>query len=166
MTDLNPNSKGSASDFMANAAALMEEEAPESNEEETAEEEARDPVDLVLDRCPDVTRAQLEAWKDVCIDVHAFLPSDKGTFIFRPITRLEFIGVAKEMMELDLVGPNAEMKLHEVVVQKCLLHPQLTGAPQEKGSQKAGTYPTLFELIYAASNFMSVERAIASTLML
>jgi hypothetical protein len=163
---LNPNATTSAADFLANAPDLDLEEAVT---EEAEKEAAIDPIEALLLDFPDMPgRDVIEGWKERFGNVHAFVPSSTEAFLFRPLRRLEYTNIARDLAELKMSASAerdptlVENQTHEKVCKAALLHPIGIMQPENLNNAPAGLLATLFELIMKNSHFISPEQALQS----
>lgn len=105
------------------------------------------------------TQEQIEEWKQKAGEVFCSGFSDVELFIWRPVTRKEFIGLQTELAQVE----NAtQWDLEEKLVELCILWS--TPAGFDSLSKKAGTLSSLHEQIMQNSNF--VNPAMASALVI
>lgn len=94
---------------------------------------------------------QLEKWKQVHGEVLCSSLSDTELFVFRPITRGEFVNLQAHLKQ---VGDEVDnFSVETKVVETCLLW--ASNQAVQALEKKAGTYSTLQEQILQASNFMN-----------
>lgn len=168
---LNPDAKGTVDKFLASAPDLEEAKSEPEVAEEAAEEERPpvDPIDALLMDFPKApNRDTIENWRQHFGAVHAFIPTQNECFLFRPLRRIEYTSMAKELSRLR-ESPSAmedptivENQTHEKVVQTCLLYPRDLISPEKLSMSPAGLFQTLFELIMRNSHFVSPEAAMAA----
>jgi len=133
---------------------------PKTQEQEKATEESQEKslADLLSTLPGAPNKAQLDAWKDLHGEVFCSATSMTEMFIFRSLTRQEFI-----QLQVAVSDPKNEINqfdVEEKVVGRCCLW----FSPDAKKAleSKAGTYSTLHEQIMQNSNF--VNPAMASAL--
>lgn len=167
---LNPNAAGSVADFLANAPDMepVAEETPEAEDAEAAPEPV-DPIDaLLMDFEGLPGRDVIEMWKERFGGVHAFVPNNSEVYLFRPLQRLQYTTIAKDLARLRQSASAeedptvVENMTHEKVVTACLLHPRELISPDKMNFCPAGLFSTLFELIMRNSHFLNPEVAMQS----
>lgn len=127
---------------------------PEEKEEEQEEKEEVKQEKTMLDYlaeyedAPDQVR--LEQWKQQYGEVMCSGLSETELYIFRPITRSEFINLQKHLANMK---DPSNFEVEKIIVDTCLLW----ASPQGLASldSKAGTFSTLHEQILQASNFIN-----------
>tara|TARA_R110002126_G_scaffold183202_1_gene331749 strand:+ start:1723 stop:2241 length:519 start_codon:yes stop_codon:yes gene_type:complete len=161
---LNPNATTSAEDFLDNAPGEVAVE--EASEEEKEEAKPIDPIEALLLDFEDMpTRDTIEGWKERYGNVHAFVPSATEAFLFRPLRRLEYTVIARDLAQLKVSASAqqdptlVENMTHEKVCRAVLLHPIDVMQPENLNNAPAGLLATLFELIMKNSHFVSPEQA-------
>ena len=160
---LNPNAAGTVDDFLENAPEVAEKEALI---EELEEDGPKDPIEALLMDFPDApSREQIEQWKDSFGAVHAFVPSSNEVYLFRPLRRVEYTNMARDIAKLR-ESPSAqqdptivENQTHERVVGTCVIYPRAVVSHENLNMAPAGLFSVLFELIMRNSHFVSPEVA-------
>lgn len=172
MDRLNPNAKGSVQDFLANAPEEARKAiAQEEGTKETESEKKKSVLDLLREDFPNApSQEQVNSWRQAFGDVQVFVPSKEQFYIFRPLRRIEYSNIAQGISKFRnssaaQADPTlVDKQLHERVIGACILAPaDLISNPDKLNMVPAGLFPTLFELIMAASMFMTPEAAMGST---
>jgi len=165
---LNPKAKGTVDDFLANAPD-MEEDQVEELEEEEEEAVVLDPIDALLMDFPNAPQKEvIEKWKAHFGSVHAFVPNGNEAYLFRPLRRVEYTNIAKDIARLrETAAAQADPSMvetttHEKVVSAAMLWPNDLGSLEKIQNSPAGLFTTLFELIMRTSHFIAPEQAMAS----
>lgn len=123
---------------------LMEEK----KEEKTEEVPVLSPP-VVLQKLPGApTQQMIEQWKTVHGEVYMLALSEKEVFIWRPITRPEYLQVQQTVQN--------QSQYEELICDVCTLW-RSVDADWQKG--KAGTPATLHEQILLQSNFVNANAA-------
>ena len=104
------------------------------------------------------TKDQIETWKQQFGDVLCSAFSETEIFIWRPVTRAEFVGLQAAMAQQEVTQFDFEDKL----VETCALWVSPLG--EESLQTKAGSLSTLQEQIMQNSNFMN--SAVAASLVI
>jgi hypothetical protein len=126
------------------------EDLEEKKQEEEKDDEEKTPGEY-LQQFPDAPTDQtLEVWKQKFGEVLCSKLGDTEFFMFRPITRDEFVNLQALIVQLGNVS-NFEIEVK--IVETCVLWSSPAG--QEALEKKAGTYSTLHEQILMFSNFMN-----------
>jgi hypothetical protein len=99
---------------------------------------------------------QVSAWKEAYGDIRIMAFESDEIYVYRTIRRVEWKKFIAEIKE----GPGSDL-FQEQVVKKCVLWPSLDLT--WSATCKAGTIPTLFEVIMEASNFLNPQTAIMLT---
>lgn len=171
MDALNPNAKGTAEQFLANAPEEAKEaiQAEETQEPEVKAEKSV--LELLREDFPNApSQAQVDSWRQAFGDVQVFVPNKDRFFVFRPLRRIEYSNIAQGIAKFRNTSAAqadptlVDKQLHERVIGACILAPSdLVSNPEKLNMVPAGLFPTLFELIMAASMFMTPESAMSST---
>lgn len=136
---------------------VVSEEAKKEEVKEDAEVPEVNIYDLLAKQKGAPTKEIVAGWKQrYNDDVFASIIGKGEVFIFRSINRSEWKQLNDQIQKSGTEDP---MALHEAVVRKCVLFPNL-GHPEVFAGIKAGTVPTLFEQITWYSNFMDPALAV------
>lgn len=98
---------------------------------------------------------QIEEWKQKHGDVFCSGFSDLELFIWRPLTRREYVDMQVQIAQSQ--SPVNSYEVEETVVKQCLLWGSALG--YKSLNNKAGSYSTMQEQILQNSNFMNVQVA-------
>ena len=94
---------------------------------------------------------QIEQWKQIHGEVLCSGLSETELYVFRSITREEFVNLQAHIAQLKEQVNNFEIEVK--IVETCVLWASPPGI--DALAKKAGTYSTLHEQILQASNFMN-----------
>jgi hypothetical protein len=134
---------------------MAEEQKQEEGKEEAKPEQKQETLVDVLFRQPTApTQDEIERWKMKHGDVYVSVLSESEVFIFRAITRPEWIKLQQIMAD-----PEAKMdqfKFEEMICNQCVLWKSIA-VSWDMG--KGGTPMTLHEQVLQNSNFMSPQAA-------
>jgi hypothetical protein len=129
---------------------MSEQEA--APKQEKKEEEVNSLADM-LKQCQGApSEEQIEQWKTQFNEVFASGFSEEEMFVWRPISRQEWINLQTYATEQGFT----QYKLEETVCEMCVLW-RSTTHPWHEG--KAGTASTLYEQVLQNSNFCSPQAA-------
>jgi hypothetical protein len=138
------------------AASLAVEESIEPVEEQEVKKE-EDPIFVAFANLPNAPGPdQVTAWKQMYGDIYLMAFEQDEIYVIRAIRRLEY----KQLSSMIKDNQQADA-FQEQIVSKCLLWPQMDVT--WSAGCKAGTIPTLFEVIMEHSNFLSPQLAIQMT---
>ena len=101
------------------------------------------------------TPDQIEEWKQQFGDVFCSGFSDLEIFIWRPLTRKEYVDMQVQIAQSQ--SPVNTYEVEETVVKQCLLWASTLGT--RSLTKKAGSLSTIQEQILQNSNFISVQVA-------
>jgi len=99
-------------------------------------------------------KEQIDAWKSRYRDIFVSGFSDSEIYIWRAITRPEYVQVQRQLQEPN--SPIDQFKLEEMVCETCVLWKSVDVSWTEG---KAGTPNALSEQIMQNSNFLSPQAA-------
>ena len=125
-----------------------------------------DPLEYIQENFKDAPSSQeIEKWKSLYKDVYVVALSDDEVFIFRGLSRLEFRKIrqettAAEQNALSQDDATVESLAEERIVALCTLWPKI--GVNDMALSKAGTFPTLKELILRASNFKPLAEVLST----
>lgn len=130
-----------------------------SEETTTPEEQAQPPSlkSLLQEQPNPPSEAQIEQWKQQFGEVHLSVFSDDELYIYRPLKRLEWKEVQKQLAQ-----EQDPFKQEELLVDRCVLWPVRGDVPLSL-LVKAGTVTTLHEQIMHSSNFLPPQVALNLT---
>jgi len=97
-------------------------------------------------------QSQIDAWKAKFDDVYVSGFSEEDLYIWRAISRQEFINLQLTAQENQMT----QWQMEEATCEICILWPEDVGAKLQK---KAGTAGTLSEQIMQNSNFLAPQAA-------
>ena len=140
---------------MSEEQVKQEQAAEEAAPEQTPEEQMAANLQNMLKQFPGAPdQAQIAAWKKQHGDVFVSGFSEKEIYLWRTITRPEYI---KVQQELQAPGqPVDQFKMEESVCEVCVLWKSTTASWAEG---KAGTPNALAEQIMQNSNFLAPQQA-------
>ena len=122
--------------------------------EETPEVEKEVTVNDILGNFPNApSEAQKENWKQKHGEIFCSGLTDTELFIWRTITRGEFVKMQTELSQVQV----SSLEVEEKVVEKCMLWATDAGLMSLKN--KAGTLSTLHEQVMQNSNFIDPRAA-------
>lgn len=128
-----------------------EEEEKEEPKQEKEKEKEKTLAEVLaeFENSPDET--QIEEWKQQHGEVLCSALSETELFVFRPITRGEFVNLQMHISEAK--EPISNFEVEQTVVEQCVLW----ASPQGLDSldKKAGSLSTLHEQILQCSNFVN-----------
>lgn len=127
----------------------VEPKKEEEKKEKKEEEKTLGDYLSELAGAPDTS--QLEQWKQVHGEVLCSGLSETELFVFRSITREEFVNLQAYIAQMKDQISNFDVEVK--IVETCVLWASPQGV--EALTKKAGTYSTLHEQILQASNFMN-----------
>lgn len=171
MKALNPNARGTASDFLNEEKRLEDEEQAVEQPEDVGQ--APSVVDLFAQRYGHIIPlAQIEKWKQEFGDgnVIVYAPDDREVYIYRPLRRFERRTIRRELEELSSGQAAQEdsslldTTLQDRVMSYCLLYPRADA--DFKRFSPFGLIETLYKLVMEASHSIPIERAIQNTVRL
>lgn len=141
---------------------IFDMEAPQDEEvkKEPEKEEERDLGKLMFDLPDAPNQEQVEAWKQEHGEVFCTGMSPTEMFVFRALTRVEFVKIQTIMQAQD--NKLTQLDLEEQIVKRCILWSSKEGLASL--DKKAGTLSTLHEQVLQNSNF--VNPAMASALVI
>jgi hypothetical protein len=131
-----------------NKSPKVEEQVEEKKEKKEEEKTLADYLSAFTE-APD--SAQLEQWKQMHGETLCSGLSETELFVFRPITREEFVNLQAYVAQMKDQIDNFEVEVK--IVETCVLWASPQGV--ESLTKKAGTYSTLHEQILQTSNFMN-----------
>lgn len=124
----------------------------EQKEETQPEEEKEQTLGDVLAAFPGAPDdAQIEKWKQVHGEILCSGFSEAELFVFRPITREEFVNLQLYISQSQEQVSN--FAVEQKIVENCLLWASPPGV--ESLEKKAGSMSTLHEQVLQASNFIN-----------
>lgn len=126
-----------------------EETEPEKEEEKKEEEKTLGDYLAAFAGAPQ--DQQIEVWKQEHGEVLCSGLSETELYVFRPITREEFVNLQAYIAQME--GKVSNFEIEVKIVETCVLWASPPGT--EALDKKAGTYTTLHEQILQASNFMN-----------
>jgi hypothetical protein len=128
-------------------------------EEVKKEEKDKEPSDQIagaLSVFPgSPSKDQIEQWKGKYGEVFCSGFSETELFIFRPISRQEFVGLQVEAANSQV--PLTPFDMEEKLVKTCILWSSVLG--EKALTNKGGSMATLHEQIMAQSNFIAPQLA-------
>lgn len=131
---------------------------PVEEKVEQPQEEEKGLGELMFDLPDSPDKAQVETWKQQHGEVFCSGFSPLEMFVFRPLTRVEFVQIQTVMKSPD--NQVSQLDLEEQIVRRCVLWASKDGLTSL--DNKAGSLTTLHEQILQNSNF--VNPAMASAL--
>ncbi len=134
---------------------MSEEQKVEQKQEENPQAQIAANLQQLLstfDGAPD--QAQINAWKKQYKEVFVSGFSDSEVYLWRTITRPEYVQVQKKIQEPN--SPIDQYKLEEMVCETCVLW---KSTEESWAEGKAGTPNALSEQIMQNSNFLSPQAA-------
>tara|TARA_R110002020_G_scaffold268819_4_gene484137 strand:- start:14580 stop:15155 length:576 start_codon:yes stop_codon:yes gene_type:complete len=102
----------------------------------------------------DISSELMDQWKRQYKSVYSFIPNEEDLYLWRPVYKTEWDMIQRNFANKE----NAEQKMRETVVKRCVLFPKLTDATLSKS--RAGLLDVLSNIIMEGSYFFSVERAL------
>lgn len=124
-------------------------------QEEQAQPEVPNLVDLLKDFEDSPDQTQIEKWKQQFGEIFVSGFSETELFVWRPLSRSEYVTLQKKMRSPDANEQLSELEFEEEVVRHCILWGSAMGALKNKG----GSVSTLSEQIMTNSNFMAPAMA-------
>jgi hypothetical protein len=126
-----------------------------AGQDQTQEEQMAANLQNMLKRFPDApAQVQIDAWKAKHSEVFVSGFSDSEIYLWRAITRPEYIKIQKELQEPN--APVDQFRLEELVCETCVLWKSIKTSWAEG---KAGTPNALSEQIMQNSNFLAPQQA-------
>lgn len=125
------------------------EEKTEEKQDEPKKEKTL--VDYLSEYEGSPDEARLEQWKQQYGEILCSGLSETELYIFRPITRAEFVNLQAHLAQIQDKPNNFEVE--KIIVDTCVLWASPQGVTSLE--QKAGTLSTLHEQVLQASNFMN-----------
>ena len=119
---------------------------------EEAKTEERPTLQQILEKLGGPAQSQIEDWKTEFGEVLVSGFSDKEVYVWRPLTRGEYVGKQVQLNE----GKLDNFEYEYSILETCLLWPRLS---QKELERKGGTIPTLAEQIMQGSNFLNPAQA-------
>ena len=139
---------------LTKAPEVEEEKAPEETEQEEKvekKEEEKTLGDYLAEFPESPDDQQIEVWKQQHGEVLCSGLSEIELFVFRPITREEFVNLQAYIHQMGDKVNNFEIE--QKIVETCVLWASPPAV--EALTKKAGTFGTVHEQILQASNFMN-----------
>ena len=127
------------------------QEEPEKEEKKEDEKKDKSIADYLTEYDNSPSEADVEGWKQKHGEVLCSILSEKELYIFRPITREEFVNLQAHIAQAG--GQVSNFEVEQIVVDTCVLWASTEGIASTR--TKAGTLSTLHEQVLQASNFMN-----------
>ena len=120
---------------------------------EEQQEGVPDLVNLLRDFDGSPTQTDIEKWKQQHGEIFVSGFSESELFVWRPLTRAEYVFLQKQMRTPQEEGRQSmtDLDFEDAVVEKCILWGSEMNALKNKG----GSVSTLSEQIMTNSNFMA-----------
>ena len=134
----------------------VEQTSGEEPQEDTPEkdEEKKPRVDPIMKHWGDLKGRpddqQIENWKSQYGEVFLMSFDENDNYVWRPIKRLEYKNMLQQAKD--------DAHFQEMLVQRCVLWPHI--GPERLTGGKAGTVPTLYNVIMEGSNFLDPQEAV------
>jgi len=96
----------------------------------------------------------LVEWKRRHGNLYTFAPNEDDLYMWRPVLKSEWDHMQRTFANQD----NAEEKIRETLIKRCVLYPKITNVMLTKS--RAGLLQVLSDIIMEGSYFFSIDRAL------